>query len=95
MTVVMTFLVIEVVEAGSDLVGIVGVDVIVEMLERQVSENAENESHEYKPTSKIALLNSDKKYGEQSIFIVIAKEEMVVVIIDIVLKFYVLLFVKI
>ena len=89
-TVVMTFLVVEVEEADSDLVGMGKVDVIFEMLE-----NAENESHKYKPTSKITLLNSDKKYGKQSIFIVIAKEEMVVVIIDIVLKFYVLLFIKI
>ena len=90
MTAVMTFLVTEGEEADSVLVGIVGVDVIVEMLE-----NAEIESHNYKPTSKNTLLNSDKKYGKQSIFIVIAKEEMVVVIIDIVLKFYVLLFIKI
>ena len=89
-TAVMTFLVTEVEEADSVLVGIVGVDVIVEMLE-----NAENESHNYKPTSKITLLNSDKKYGKQSIFIVIAKEEMVVVTKDISLKFYVLLFIKI
>ena len=89
MTVVMTFLVIEVVEADSDLV--VGVDhvvTIVAVLERQVSEDAENESHEYKPTSKIALLNSDKMYGEQGIFIVTAKEKTVVVTTDISIKFY-------
>ena len=96
MTGVMTFLVIEVVEADSDLVVGVVVDVtIVAVLERKVSENAKDESHEYKPTSKIALLNSDKMYGEQGIFIVIAKEEMVVVTKDIGLKFYILLFIKI
>ena len=96
MTVVMTFLVIEVVEAESDLV--VEVDhvvTIVAVLERQVSENAGNESHKHKPTSKIALLNSDKMYGEQSIFIVIAKEKMVVVTKDISIKFYFSLFIKI
>ena len=89
MTVVMTFLVIEVVEADSDLVVGVVVDVTIgTVLEHQVSENAENEFHEYKPTSKIALLNSDKMYGEQGVFIVIAKEMRVVVTTDISIKFH-------
>ena len=89
MTVVMTFLVIEVVEADSDLV--VGVDqvvTIVAVLERKVSENAKDESHEYKPTSKIALLNPNEMYGEQGIRFVIAKEKSVVVTTDISIKFY-------
>ena len=54
----MTFLVIEEVEADSDQDG--GVVVV---LEHRVSENAENESHEYKLTNKIALLNHNEMDG--------------------------------
>ena len=88
MTVVMTFLVIEVVEAVSDLIDGVVEDVIVAVPEHQVSESAENEFLEYKPTRKIALLNSDKMYGKQGVFIVIAKEKPVVVTTDISIKFH-------
>ena len=62
--------------------------VVVAVLERQVSENAANESHEYKPTSKIALLNPNEMYGEQGIRFVIAKEKSVVVTTNISIKFH-------
>ena len=89
MTVVMTFLVIEVVEAVSDLIdGVVEEVTLVAIPEHQVSESAENEFHEYKPTRKIALLNSDKMYGKQGVFIVIAKKKPVVVTTDISIKFH-------
>ena len=59
------FIVVEEVEADSDHVVGVVVDVtIVAVLEREVSENVEDETHEYKPTSKIALLNPNEMYGE-------------------------------
>ena len=52
------------VEADSDQDGGVVVDVtIVAVLEHRVSENAENESHEYKLTNKIALLNHNEMDG--------------------------------
>ena len=89
MTRVMTFLVIEEVEADSDHVVGVVVDVtIVAVLERKVSENAKDESHEYKPTSKIALLNPNEMYGEQGIRFVIAKQKSVVVTTNISIKFH-------
>ena len=89
MTRVMTFIVIEEVEADSDHVVGVVVDVtIVAVLEREVSENVEDETHEYKATSKIALLNPNEMYGEQGIQFIIAKEKSVVVTTNISIKFH-------
>ena len=63
-------------------------EVLVAVPEHQLSESAENEVHEYKLTRKIALLNPDKMYGKQGVFIVIAKEKPVVVTTDISFKFH-------
>ena len=80
MTRVMTFLVIEEVEADSDHVVGVVVDVtIVAVLVREVSENVEDETHEYKAASKIASLNPNEMDGKQGIQFIIAKEKLVVV----------------
>ena len=52
------------VEADSDHVVGVVVDVtIVAVLVREVSENAEDETHEYKAASKIASLNPNEMDG--------------------------------
>ena len=83
----MTFSVIVEVEADSDHVVGVVVDVTtVAVLEREVSENVEDETHEYKTASKIALLNPNEMYGEQGIQFIIAKEKLVVVITNISIK---------
>ena len=59
-TVVMTFLVIEVVEAVNVLIdGVVEDVTLVAIPEHQVPDSAEDEVHKYKLTRKIALLNSD------------------------------------
>ena len=72
--------VIEEVEADSDHVVGVVVDVtIVAVLEREVSENVEDEIHEYKAANKIGLLNPNEMNGEQGIQFIIAKEKLVVV----------------
>ena len=85
----MTFLVIEVVEAGIVLIdGVVEDVTLVAIPEHQVSDSTEDEVHKYKLTRKIALLNTDKMYGKQGVFIVIAKEKPVVVTTDISIKFH-------
>ena len=56
-TVVMTFLVVEVVEAVSVLIdGVVEDVTLVAIPEHQVSKSAENEVHKHKLTRKICLL---------------------------------------
>ena len=72
------------VEADSDHVVGVEVDVnIVAVLEREVSENEEDETHKYKAASRIVSLNPNEMDGEQGIQFIIAKEKLVVVTTDI------------
>ena len=83
----MTFSVIVEVEADSDHVVGVVVDVTtVAVLEREVSENVEDETHEYKAANQIALLNPNEINGEQGIQFIIAKEKLVGVITNISIK---------
>ena len=87
MTRVMTLSVIGEVEADSDHVVGVVVDVTtVAVLERQVSENVKDEIHEYKAANKVALLNPSEMYGEQGIQFIIAKRKLVVEITNISIK---------
>ena len=76
--------------ADGDNVDEVEADVtMVVVLERDVSENEEDETHEYKATSRIDSLNSNEVDGEQNIRFIIAKEKLVVVTTDIgYLEFY-------
>ena len=86
--IVMTFLVIEEVAAVNVLIdGVVEDVTLVAMPEHQVSDSAEDDVHKYKLTKKIALLNTDKMYGKQGVFIVIAKKEPAVMITDISIEF--------
>ena len=72
-----------VVTDGDNVVGVeVNVPVVAE-LEREVSENEEDETHEYKAASRIVSLNPNEMDGKQGIQFIIAKEKLVVVTTDI------------
>ena len=87
-TVVMTLLVIEVEEAVNVLIdGVIEDVTLVAMPEHQESDSAEDDVHKYKLSKKIAMLNTDKMYGKQGVFIVIAKKEPAVMITDINIEF--------
>ena len=87
-TVVMMFLVIEGKEAGIELiVGVVEDVTLVAMPEHQMSDGAKDDVHKHKLTRKVALLNTDKMYGKQGVFIIIAKKDLVVIITDICIEF--------
>ena len=87
-TVVMMVLVIEGKEAGIELiVGVVEDVTLVAMPEHQMSDGAKDDVHMHKLTRKVALLNTDKMYGKQGVFIVIAKKDPVVIITDICIEF--------
>ena len=82
------FLVIEGKEAGIELVvGVVEDVTLVAMPEYQMTDSAKDNVHMHKLSRKVALLNTDKVYGKQGVFIIIAKKDLVVIITDICLEF--------
>ena len=82
------FLVVEGKGAGIELIdGVVEDVTLVTMPELQMTDGAKDNVHMHKLIRKVALLNTDKVYGKQGVFIIIAKKDLVVIITDICIEF--------